>query len=601
MVDFMFRMLCNSQSFPVFYLFREVWRYAVGRRHLLSLYVALSILAAGIKALEPMLLGVFFASFGLGGSGEHGPLFYLTLYVLIDLTFWIFHGPSRIIERELAQHVVLNFKLKLFTSATSFPLSWHQEQHSGELIEQVKRASDALGDFNDRSFETIQIFSKYFAALIGLGIFMPGISLIVACVSIVVFLSVTLFDRQLLSLEKQLNRLAAKVSGALQDYLSNITTVITLRLESRAESEVRRRLSEMLPVFQSRIRINESKWFLNNMLVSLMIAGMVYWYCITHMQNSQVVNVAALISLFEYLRRVADSFFSMGWKLGDLVTAAARVRIGERIVDEAKALGVRQHGQRLPENWKELELNGITFWHSGKEDGPATLDDVSIRLQRGKSVAIIGESGCGKSTLLTLLRRLRVAESSIVKCDGQEIDNGLEKISETATLVPQEPEIFADTIRYNVTLGVEASDAEILEAIRRARFDSVLARLPNGLATNIAEKGVNLSGGQKQRLALARAIFFAKDSEILLLDESTSSVDSVNEREIFRELFSQFSDRVIVATIHKLHLLPRFDYIYLLDHGRVVEEGSYSALVSRNGVVANLLKNYADEKEEEQG
>ncbi|MCC7530802.1 MAG: ABC transporter ATP-binding protein [Candidatus Melainabacteria bacterium] len=125
------------------------------------------------------------------------------------------------------------------------------------------------------------------------------------------------------------------------------------------------------------------------------------------------------------------------------------------------------------------------------------------------------------------------------------------------------------------------------------RFEEVLARLPKGLDTNIAEKGINLSGGEKQRLALARGFFFARVSDILLLDEPTSSVDTANERVIYNNLLGTFcKDRCVVSTIHKLHLLEMFDIVYVLDNGKLVEVGSFTDLIAGNGKLAELWKNY---------
>ena len=127
---------------------------------------------------------------------------------------------------------------------------------------------------------------------------------------------------------------------------------------------------------------------------------------------------------------------------------------------------------------------------------------------------------------------------------------------------------------------------------RSARFSAVLARLPQGLETSIAEKGVNLSGGEKQRLALARGIYFGKASDIVLMDEPTSSVDTFNERLIYEHIFSMFKDKCIVSAVHKLHLLEMFDMVYVFDDGRIVESGSFSDLIANQGVLSSMWKNY---------
>jgi ATP-binding cassette subfamily B protein len=159
-------------------------------------------------------------------------------------------------------------------------------------------------------------------------------------------------------------------------------------------------------------------------------------------------------------------------------------------------------------------------------------------------------------------------------------------------LIPQEPEIFENTIRYNITMGVSYDDADILKACKIACFDTVLEQLSHGLNTDIREKGVNLSGGQKQRLALARGVFAAQDSDIILLDEPTSSIDGLTERQIYGNLFKAFKGKVIIASIHRLHLLNEFDSIYMFEQGRVVESGSLDDLLNQTGPFKRLWDAY---------
>ncbi len=205
------------------------------------------------------------------------------------------------------------------------------------------------------------------------------------------------------------------------------------------------------------------------------------------------------------------------------------------------------------------------------------LKNVDLVLERGKKIALIGESGSGKSTMLTLLRGLENPEKVQVKVDGKAID--WHALASHMTLIPQDPEIFENTIEYNVTAGIVHRAAEVREAIRLSRFDTVVARLPKGLQTNIKEKGVNLSGGEKQRLALARGIFAAKTSSLVLMDEPTSSVDAKNEVAIYESMFKHFKDRCIVSTLHRLHLLPEFDLIYLFKEGQVTAVGTFEELL----------------------
>jgi ABC-type multidrug transport system fused ATPase/permease subunit len=179
---------------------------------------------------------------------------------------------------------------------------------------------------------------------------------------------------------------------------------------------------------------------------------------------------------------------------------------------------------------------------------------------------------------MSLLRGLyNPGEGSTLSVDGYTYP--FDTINESCTLFPQEPEIFENTIAYNITLGLPCAEDEMRKVCEIAHFNEVIQQMPDGLLTNITEKGVNLSGGQKQRLALARGILAAKDSQVILLDEPTSSIDPKTESRIYERLFSAFSDKVVVSSIHRLHLLDQFDYIYILEKGKVIDEGSFDHLL----------------------
>jgi ABC-type multidrug transport system fused ATPase/permease subunit len=168
----------------------------------------------------------------------------------------------------------------------------------------------------------------------------------------------------------------------------------------------------------------------------------------------------------------------------------------------------------------------------------------------------------------------------------------LKSLMHLSTLIPQEPEIFDNAIEYNITAGITHRTEDVVDAARLAAFEEVVEALPHKYRTHINEKGVNLSGGQKQRLALARGIFAAADSSIILLDEPTSSVDPVNELKIYRNLFRHFASRCVISSVHRLHLLPMFDHIYVLDQGRVVEQGSFGDLLKSDGRLAGMWADY---------
>ena len=216
------------------------------------------------------------------------------------------------------------------------------------------------------------------------------------------------------------------------------------------------------------------------------------------------------------------------------------------------------------------------------------LHGIHMQLTKGKRIAIIGESGSGKSTLLAVLRGLYTPLSGTKLMKDQHTQMPFESIHDQVTLFPQDPEIFENTIRYNITLGLDYTEDEIKKACETVAFQEVIDLLPHKLESSIKEKGVNLSGGQKQRLALARGILASENSDIILMDEPTSSVDPKTELMIYNRLFNMFESKVLVSALHRLHLLEYFDFIYVMHDGKIIEEGTCKDLKA-NGIVFNEL------------
>jgi ATP-binding cassette, subfamily B, bacterial len=254
----------------------------------------------------------------------------------------------------------------------------------------------------------------------------------------------------------------------------------------------------------------------------------------------------------------------------------------------------------LPKNWQTITIEGLNFSHKeiySSEEKAHSLHNINITINRGKRIALIGESGSGKSTLMAVLRGLYATEPGIrIKADNSiDIDTGT--IAESITLFPQEPEIFENTIEHNITLGLPFDEKDINEVCETAHFTEVIKQLPKGIQSNIQEKGVNLSGGQKQRLALARGILAAKSSEIVLLDEPTSSVDPKTEIQIYEKLFAECRNKAVISSLHRLYLLSYFDYVYVLQNGHIVDEGSFADLKKSSAVFNELWKHQADKQQ----
>lgn len=569
-------------------LFSALWEYSHGRRPIVIIYGLCFVIGNVIWLFEPYAVGKILNSIqDVSGPGNHvtDVWRYLAILVLLSVGFWAFHGPARVLEREHAFHVRRALKQKLFSIVTSLPMQWHKNNHSGQTINRMGKATNALFNFTQNGYQIIELFIRPLGSLVALFLIMPGAAALAVAVAGASCSMVFLYDKILFPLYVQVNESEHRVASVLHDYVTNITTVITLRLESLTQTELWRRMSRTLTPYRKEVRVNEVKWFTATLLISLMTAIVLGWYAWVTMSEGGTLLVGTFFMLYDYLQKIGGAFYTFAWKYGDTVEQSADYRSIEPILSADRA---EYHtSYRLPETWKTIAIRHLNFVYADEESKRSHLKDISIDLTRGKKIAFIGESGSGKSTLMTLLRGLHTAAAE-VSCDGTSLPEGLKHLAHHVTLIPQEPEIFENTIEYNITLDTDQKESEVLEDAKLARFDTVLERMPRGLKTSTAEKGVNLSGGEKQRLALARGFFAAKESSIILLDEPTSSVDPGNERLIYENLFQKFADRCIVSSLHKLYLLPMFDEAYVFQDGQLIARGSPRELLAEGGILHPL-------------
>ncbi|MEM8907577.1 MAG: ABC transporter ATP-binding protein, partial [Bacteroidota bacterium] len=403
---------------------------------------------------------------------------------------------------------------------------------------------------------------------------------------------ILLFDKPFIAKLKETNEKEHVVSSTLFDSLSNIITVITLRLEKRMEADVLKRVMDVFPPFRSHIRINEWKWFTVDMLVGVIYAFILVGYVYQNYVPGEVFLIGNLVILMGYVQKFTSVFHNVAYLYTQIVQYDTDVRTAYNIIEAYEALNKKSTSTSLPKDWQAIKIAELDFQHQVAASTTADqklpgLQQVQIDIQKGKKIAFIGESGSGKSTLLALLRGLYLPTQVQLQLDDQP-SNDLGLISDHVTLFPQEPEIFENTIEYNITLGLDYEPKELEQICQVAQFAEVVQQLPNGFQSNIKEKGVNLSGGQKQRLALARGIFAAKDSDLILLDEPTSSVDPKTEILIYDQLFASFSEKAILSTLHRLHLLPKFDYIYIMDQGRIVDQGTFDQLYQQSSIFQTM-------------
>lgn len=578
---------------PLIYLFKKTWHYAGNRRRSIVLYMAMCTLASIAWALDPLVIGSLLNA--IQKEGVHIatlPKLFLLLgiFLLLEIIFWALHGPARVIENKIAFVVRNNYKNYLLDGTLALPIDWHADHHSGDTISKIEKGTDALFNFSGNIFQVLQGFILLVTAFGALFFYDVYAGIIAVVISIFTFYLLVIFDKKLVPGYKAVNRMENTTSAKVFDVLSNVTTVIILRVEPLVLKTINLFMRKPLKQYTMNAKTTELKWFCASVCGRFIMVGVLAWYLLSH-AASGVVLVGTIYILYGYTNQIREIFYRFAYIYNDIVRYRASVSNAEELSISFQDIA-GQRRSRLPEKWSTLSIHDLSFSYHTKEGADLHLNNVGLNMKKGERIALIGESGGGKTTFLKILRDLYHPKSLTLTIDGKNISGGFTAISDSISLIPQDPEIFATTIRENITLGVEYPEERLNVFTRMASFVDVVKRLPNKMESSIVEKGVNLSGGEKQRLALARGLLASVDKDIILLDEPTSSVDFHNELEIFKNIFTAFEKKTIISSVHRLHLLSLFDTVYFFKGGKIIASGSFEDLQKSSTDFQELWQKY---------
>ena len=552
-------------------LYATLWRHAEGRRAKVVLFVVLLVMAQVVRLTIPWFFGE--AVNALQAQGTEGITRArndLLLMLAAVGVAWTMHGPARIVERFTALVVRERFADALHAKALALPVRWHEQHHSGDTLHRMTRATSSLASFAQSQFIYLQNTVSVVGPIAALFLISraTGAAAMAGYAAIGYF--VVRIDAFMVLLVREENRAERRYNSALVDCLGNIATVLTLRVQEPMRRMLRSRLLAVFAPLRRNIVFNEVKWGGIDLLNGGMRTGLVALYAWLDFRQRGTISVGTAVVVQQYSQQVGNVVAAMAMHWNDLVRQKTEVADVDPIFTSPER---RMDTAAVPGDWREIRVEGVRFAHPGAGAGRPALDGVSIELRRGRRIALIGESGAGKTSLLRVLAGLVDAEAVSIAVDGTPHPR-LKHLGATSLLLPQDPAVFESTVRENVTMGLPYTQSEIERACELAGFTSVIEQLPQGFDRVISERGLNLSGGQKQRLALARGLLAAKDVGLVLLDEATSSVDASTEGEIYDRVMSAFGGACIVSSVHRLHLLRRFDTVIVMEDGRVIDSGA---------------------------
>jgi len=488
-------------------------------------------------------------------------------------------------DANLASSVISDVRLRLFDHVQNLPSSYFGRTKRGEIL---SRFSIDLSAFEGSIKSFASNATLPFMELIAGIILMLFLNWQLAAVALLVF-PITLIGPRILTpkavqanYEQKLNESA--LLGMVQENIAAQAVVKAFSLQRRTlgwftmrNNDARRKIA--------------AATFLSTMVertvtISVLLLHLVVLALGAYLATKGQITIGTFVTFESAFWEVSYNIAHIMHFIPVSIQSAAAVRHIEELLDEPTRGADRPGAPDLPRITHDISFDRVTFQYEGSET--PVLDGLSLKLDVGKSIAIVGPSGSGKSTLLNLILRLYVPDEGRVTIDGVDIRRVTrESLRQSMAVVFQENMLFNMSIRENIRLGKEgATDQEVEQAARKAEIHRYIMSLPKKYDTSVGERGDTLSGGQRQRIAIARAI--VRDPSVLLLDEATSALDQTTEAAINRTLLKVAKGRTMIFSTHRLTSVVEMDEIIVISGGKAIERGSHAKLLAANGVYRRL-------------
>ncbi|MFZ6992346.1 ABC transporter ATP-binding protein [Curtobacterium sp. RRHDQ66] len=593
--------------------FSRLLSYLFENKPAMVVIIVLSILGAGASLAQPLLVNQVVTAV------QHGNTLSMLVWALVVLVIvaGVLNGVQHFLLQRAGEGVVLSTRRKLIARILNLPISEFDTRRTGDLVSRVGSDTTLLrAVLTQGLIESIGGMLTFIGAIIAMAIIDPLLLGITVAIVIVAIVVVGGLSRRIRIASKRAQEKVGDLTAAVE---RGIGAVRTIRAAGATEREVHEVDGHATEAYKRGLDIAKMSAFV---VPVASIVMQVAFIAVLGVGGAQVaagtITIATLITFILLL-------FMMIMPLGQAMGAAVAV------AQALGALGRIEEILHLPTEDQDDEAvhpaaaiatdDAITFEHvsfryarsadasgadgaegaSGRPGGPdrrrdvaddeqAVLHDVSFRVPRGSRVALVGPSGAGKSTTLALIERFYDPTDGVIRLGGIDV-RGLDRDELRAQIgyVEQDAPVLAGTIRANLLLGSpDAGEDDCVRVLEAVNLGDVLHRDPRGLDAQVGEDGVMLSGGERQRLAIARALLAAPP--ILLLDESTSSLDGVNEQKMRLAIDAVAEDRTLLVIAHRLSTVVDSDVIVVLEHGRVVGVGTHSELVESTPLYRDLAK-----------
>ena len=585
-------MTTRAQHTSSFAALGRLLRYARGYRRQIIAATTCSIINKLFDIAPEILIGVaidvvvnqeesFVAGLGFETAQEQ-------ITILAVLTFFIWAGESlfeylfQILWRNLAQRLQSDLRQDAYEHAQRLDMSFFEANSSGQLVATMNDDVNQLERFLDGGANAmIQVAVTVVAVGAVFFVLSPLIALLAFTPIPLIIWGAFYFQRKAGPLYADVREKVGDLSSRLANNLGGIATIKSFTAEQREAKRLKDASEAYVDANRRAIRISSA--FIPVIRMAI-LAGFLATFTVGGMMALEgSLNVGAYGVLVFLTQRLLWPLTGLAEVIDLFERAMASTR---RILDLlAEPVNVRDEaGKSLEQPVRgKVSFNQVSFRYAGSGAG---IQDITLSVPAGNTLALVGATGSGKSTLIKLLLRFYDPSHGDIRIDGQPIRGvSLKSLRDAIGLVSQDVYLFEGSIRDNLAYGKpDASEEEIIDAARTAEAWSFIEALPEGLDTPVGERGIRLSGGQRQRLSLARALL--KNPPILVLDEATSAVDNETEAAIQRSLKRIGHNRTVIMIAHRLSTIVDADTIAVVENGRIVEEGDHDSLIRNNGAYA---------------
>lgn len=521
------------------------------------------------------------------GTGKVAALNFAVLGVLLIA---VFHAISSYFEKYLTtsvgQWVVHDLRRVLYSHIQRLSLSFHDQKRTGDLISRVTSDIDAVQSLISTVLLGMLVNVLTLVGMIGVMFYLNWkFTLIALMVAPGLFLVVYYFTHRIKKASRAVRKREGEVVNILEEVLSSIRVV---KAFAREDYEQERFEKESLKTVEASLAARSVKAKLPPMVEIIVACGtcLVLWYG-ARLVLTGVLTPGELLVFLLYLGKMYKPMRELS-KMTDTISKAQvgweRVR---EVLENEMQVSDLPNARRAPRFKGEIEFDHVSFSYTKEQ---AVIDDISLKIKPGQLAALVGPTGAGKTTIVSLLPRFYDLTSGEIRIDGTDIKQFKSRsLRQQMSFVLQETLLFRATVAENIAYGKpEATREEIIRAAKQANAHEFIEKMTDGYDTMVGEHGVTLSGGQRQRITIARAII--RDAPILILDEPSAGLDAASEKLVFDALENLMEGRTSIVIAHRLATVRRADVIFVIDGGRVVEQGTHDELLAKSGLYSKLYE-----------